>query len=68
MTQYPMHPDPMRPATIEVTQRIGVPLRWVVTIAAILVVGAGVAATFVVLPRTSRHEAAAVRRQPGPAA
>jgi hypothetical protein len=43
VTQYPI-----RPATIEVTQRNGVPLRWVITIAAVLVVGVGVAAAIVV--------------------
>lgn len=43
VTQYPT-----RPATIEVTQRSGVPLRWVSTIAAVVVVGVGVAAAIVV--------------------
>jgi hypothetical protein len=43
VTQYPI-----RPATIEVTQRSGMPLRWVVTIAAVFVVGVGVAAAIVV--------------------
>jgi hypothetical protein len=37
-----------RPVTIEVTQRNGVPLRWVITAAALLVAGAGVTAAIVV--------------------
>jgi hypothetical protein len=43
VTQYPM-----RPATIEVTQRTGIPLRWVITIAAVFVAGVGVAAAIVI--------------------
>jgi hypothetical protein len=57
VTQYPI-----RPATIEVTQRNGLPLRWVITVAAVLVVGIGVAAAIVV-PKLLGDDNKA---QPGP--
>ncbi|MEV6846229.1 hypothetical protein AB0M88_22690, partial [Actinoplanes sp. NPDC051411] len=50
VTQYPI-----RPATIEVTQRNSLASPWVITIAAVLLVGAGVAAAIVVPQLVSDH-------------
>jgi hypothetical protein len=54
-TIVPAPQPPTRPATIQVTQRNGVRPRWVITIAAVLVAGAGVAAAIVV-PKLLSHD------------
>ena len=58
MQPYPVRSDTMRPPTIEVTQRTGVPLRWVIAMAVVFVAGVGVAAAIVVPELLSNHTGA----------